>query len=68
MVHGETGCLWVPDIPQRHLVVIATTEDQVRLLRAETASSKNAALLENKRFISRVIIPDVVCVVRDVGH
>ena len=49
VVHDQAGRLWVPDIPQRHLVVIATTEDQVRLLRAETASSEKAALLETIR-------------------
>ena len=32
VVHGQAGMLWVPDIPQRHLVIIATTQDQVRLL------------------------------------
>ena len=68
VIHGEAGRLRVPDIPQRHLVVIAATEDQVRLLRTETASSEITALLETKRFTSEGMLPDVVRVVRDVGH
>ena len=68
VVHDQAGRLWVPDIPQRHLVVIAATEDQVRLLRAETASSEKAALLETIRELDVRLLPDIIRVVRDTGH
>ena len=48
VLHSHAGLLWIPDIPHSNLVIIATTQDQVRLLGAQASSPEKPSFIKEQ--------------------